>query len=210
MNIKMIKAAFVPIIFSASSLVHAGIIQSVSSDDVGANLGGLEWLEFTNTFGLSSSNVATNILSTYDGGGWRYATTTEAEDLITSLAGGSIPIHGWHDQYFAGVNWFQSAFGSFPQGQWTEHYFMYAPSGASGYAGYTALSSTQGWLHDSWGLNESSARNVIDLSSGDARYAHMLVRDLSSPLPSVPEPSTLAIFALGMIGLASRRFKKQS
>jgi hypothetical protein len=24
----------------------------------------------------------------------------------------------------------------------------------------------------------------------------------------VPEPSTLAIFALGMIGLASRRFKK--
>jgi hypothetical protein len=27
--------------------------------------------------------------------------------------------------------------------------------------------------------------------------------------PSVPEPSTLAIFALGMIGLASRRFKKQ-
>ena len=26
---------------------------------------------------------------------------------------------------------------------------------------------------------------------------------------SVPEPSTLAIFALGMIGLASRRFKKQ-
>ncbi|WP_310649977.1 PEP-CTERM sorting domain-containing protein [Colwellia sp. MB02u-14] len=26
----------------------------------------------------------------------------------------------------------------------------------------------------------------------------------------VPEPSTLAIFALGMIGLVSRRFKKQS
>jgi hypothetical protein len=30
------------------------------------------------------------------------------------------------------------------------------------------------------------------------------------PTNSVPEPSTLAIFALGMIGLASRRFKKQS
>jgi hypothetical protein len=27
---------------------------------------------------------------------------------------------------------------------------------------------------------------------------------------SVPEPSTLAIFALGLIGLASRRFKKHS
>jgi hypothetical protein len=30
------------------------------------------------------------------------------------------------------------------------------------------------------------------------------------PPTGVPEPSTLAIFALGMIGLASRRFKKQS
>jgi hypothetical protein len=29
-------------------------------------------------------------------------------------------------------------------------------------------------------------------------------------LTSVPEPSTLAIFALGLMGLASRRFKKQS
>jgi len=32
----------------------------------------------------------------------------------------------------------------------------------------------------------------------------------STPSTNVPEPSTLAIFALGMIGLASRRFKKQS
>jgi len=34
---------------------------------------------------------------------------------------------------------------------------------------------------------------------------HLFVRSVN-----VPEPSTLAIFALGMIGLASRRFKKQS
>lgn len=32
----------------------------------------------------------------------------------------------------------------------------------------------------------------------------------SSSVQDVPEPSTLAIFALGMIGFASRRFKKQS
>ena len=31
----------------------------------------------------------------------------------------------------------------------------------------------------------------------------------SATVASVPEPSTLAIFALGMMGLASRRFKKQ-
>jgi hypothetical protein len=42
----------------------------------------------------------------------------------------------------------------------------------------------------------------------------MLYRDHAIAAPDdnidVPEPSTLAIFALGMIGLASRRFKKQS
>jgi len=34
--------------------------------------------------------------------------------------------------------------------------------------------------------------------------------DLNIVTADVPEPSTLAIFALGMMGLASRRFKKQS
>ena len=34
--------------------------------------------------------------------------------------------------------------------------------------------------------------------------------DTTPAVNAVPEPSTLAIFALGMIGLASRRFKKQS
>lgn len=34
--------------------------------------------------------------------------------------------------------------------------------------------------------------------------------DLSFIVNEVPEPSTLAIFALGLLGLASRRFKKQS
>ncbi len=35
------------------------------------------------------------------------------------------------------------------------------------------------------------------------------VINVFGPTPEVPEPSTLAIFALGVIGLASRRFKKQ-
>ncbi len=35
------------------------------------------------------------------------------------------------------------------------------------------------------------------------------IRGEIKPVRDVPEPSTFAIFALGMIGLASRRFKKQ-
>jgi len=43
-----------------------------------------------------------------------------------------------------------------------------------------------------------------------SRSGIALIREIPQLTSSVPEPSTLAIFALGMIGLASRRFKKQA
>ncbi len=48
-------------------------------------------------------------------------------------------------------------------------------------------------------------------TAGDAFFDNIVISDTSfeETMP-VPEPSTLAIFALGMIGLAARRFKKQS
>lgn len=52
-----------------------------------------------------------------------------------------------------------------------------------------------------------------DLFINDDALSHMSVWAHDPPAPAtydVPEPSTLAIFALGMIGLVSRRFKKQS
>jgi len=51
----------------------------------------------------------------------------------------------------------------------------------------------------------SSLRDTYTSSNIFSNYGVALVR-----VTEVPEPSTLAIFALGMIGLASRRFKKQS
>lgn len=50
----------------------------------------------------------------------------------------------------------------------------------------------------------SFSSNLPTGSSGNHTLA------ISESSAQVPEPSTLAIFALGMIGLASRRFKKQS
>lgn len=41
-------------------------------------------------------------------------------------------------------------------------------------------------------------------------YSTMLIKnDTLGNATTVPDPSTMAIFALGMIGLASRKFKKQ-
>ena len=45
---------------------------------------------------------------------------------------------------------------------------------------------------------------------GYSTVPHRYVDDMDFTINAVPEPTTLAIFALGMIGLASRRFKKHS
>ena len=46
-----------------------------------------------------------------------------------------------------------------------------------------------------------------DRTRGSHAASTFLVKDV---VAEVPEPSTIAVFALGMIGLASRRLKKQS
>jgi hypothetical protein len=68
----------------------------------------------------------------------------------------------------------------------------------SWHAGNNGDSVNGGWRS---GLN-------TNLNSNNVWQRYVLVRNNNQV--DVPEPSTLAIFALGIIGLASRRFKKQS
>jgi len=107
---------------------------------------------------------------------------------------------------------------------------------AGGCGGYFYLpQSGKGWIgtnsaHNNWGFNliddntwqhyevSFAATNFTfrleDWSgvganiSGDAFFDNIRFSDDGFASTSIPEPSTLAIFALGMIGLASRRFKR--
>ena len=73
------------------------------------------------------------------------------------------------------------------------------------------------WDSNSKGFTTWANHNS-NYSGGEAfssyNGSNLIFRDVDrifhADLTAVPEPSTLAIFALGMIGLASRRFKKQS
>ncbi len=62
--------------------------------------------------------------------------------------------------------------------------------------------------------NELRTSRDIVFDNGDRITGGVTLSSLANTVSvnsvNVPEPSTLAIFALGMIGLASRRFKKQS
>lgn len=68
--------------------------------------------------------------------------------------------------------------------------------------------STGTWLV---GGNNNDSGNAFGWTNGvDTGDTLRLILETGQiPETSVPEPSTLAIFALGIIGLASRRFKKQ-
>jgi hypothetical protein len=71
----------------------------------------------------------------------------------------------------------------------------------------TALNDGRQYL-SFWGSNNSLPGGCCDLdyNSGQDSWGQAFTIDV---ITAVPEPSTLAIFALGIMGLASRRFKKK-
>jgi hypothetical protein len=87
------------------------------------------------------------------------------------------------------------------------NYSAYNVKKQQGEVSYVANSGALGKFSEIGGGNFGRS----DFNAGASRYSgsgrdqrgSMLVRSTN-----VPEPSTLAIFALGLIGLASRRFKK--
>jgi hypothetical protein len=60
------------------------------------------------------------------------------------------------------------------------------------------------------GIGNISKINLLSLDQDSTTLDTISFESVTTIPTDVPEPSTLAIFALGMIGLASRRFKKQS
>ncbi|WP_232771345.1 PEP-CTERM sorting domain-containing protein [Colwellia sp. 12G3] len=66
--------------------------------------------------------------------------------------------------------------------------------------------------YDYFALNNTSFKYASVFMGVGGNFNEGGINDLVRvrSVEAVPEPSTLAIFALGIIGLASRRFKKRS
>jgi hypothetical protein len=58
-------------------------------------------------------------------------------------------------------------------------------------------------------VSSPTSAKLVFSEQGSASYGGSIIDDIQLSYSQVPEPSTLAIFALGLIGLASRRFKQQ-
>jgi len=214
MKIKFLKAAIVGLVFSISSFAHAGLITTNGGSAVGgfsssevygqSFLVGIDnVLDSVQLTGRSTNGVNQGVI--YELFKWDDAlnrvvngslfTTSGSLIASNSLLDINIMTGGWelitgqkyifsmrHDDANGSGNWGFGASG-------TNDYI-------DGGFNYSQITSNR-YLNNSWTANHG----------GVSRDLHIQMNFSAS---SIPEPSTLAIFALGMIGLASRQFKKQS
>jgi hypothetical protein len=190
LSMKFIRTGLLAVAILSTSFANAGLITSSGdfsrdADDNYFTGAGLIWLGWEVTV---QSSVAQSVI---DNPGYRFATRTEIDSLM--------------------VQFFGTVYGDLTDGQFVDQSsvpFDVALFRTVTNNNYWTISRASIDINTEFGTFGVTRRDTLlrafaPGSHRDGLHSTALVRD-------VPEPSTLAIFALGMIGLASRRFKKQS
>jgi hypothetical protein len=209
MKYKIVKAAFAALVLLGSAVANAGLITQdyLSVGDsklVRDTTNNLEWLIWTETTNISLATA----LSQYSE--FHLADRNEINLLITEAGLSLTPISGLDvdsgTTSYNNILSFQSLFGV-PFSQSGTNPITYATfrwdndAVPGGFLGMRINYSATNNHSDYW---------YTDFNSDHASSYHGTGYALVRNVVQVPEPSILAIFAIGMIGLASRRFKKRS
>lgn len=208
-----------------SALVISVSSHASSTFDV-SGIENLEWLELTNTVGISREKVEYLLSEGKDLDGWRYANRGEVETLYDSLWGGTT--EGYSEDNYDGARAFFDAFGL--------HTFYsatgYDELGASSwqtlfgnelecsldvmttctglvsiYDSNFGASLNAGYFHDDFGLSMGlDSINTQESASSIFGYPYIgshLVREITA----VPVPAALWLFGSGLLSLigVSRR-----
>lgn len=206
MKFKFLKAAFAGLVFTVSSSVYAELMIDTANDSFIDTTTGLEWMDFGVNTSYSSYEVASLLTTTFSG--WSLATEVQVvemwgnafEDIATATNGNFDKIQLlW---YIANTDQAQNDFDAvfdIMGARWDSNVEVSFYDTGGDFAGYVEVKNGGGAKVNTG--NHDYGNNTI------AYYGTMLVREGAV---DVPEPAAFAIFALGMIGLATRRFKKQS
>jgi hypothetical protein len=207
-----------PLLFSCA--VQAAIIDH--GDYLTDTATSLDWLDVTKTVNMSYSDVSTQLGVGGLFQGWRYATGNEFNVMVGNHTGVAIPsvTYGNVNQEVDKIDVLVALLGSTLDAEYIKKYSrtydaynnFQEGAGRDYTAGIVAdfVSSFEifvGILSD-----DDRSPTTADFSSAHYTSTNIFARRdsigsylIRSNAPSVPEPTTIALFALGLVGLAAAR-----
>jgi len=207
MNIKVLKAALAGLVLSVNGFANAGLIQLDEGNLFSANHGGGMGtgrgigFEVNNNFHMSELGIDLDVTSTAISALYEF-------EIFSSTDGhtsGSL-LDSTNFNLTEGIGWVDFSFDfDFLSGNFYVINFSRVDDAAlvgiqTKYSWEPSSHFNYGHLSTVEGFEGATPNNSNTLS------AHFRIKTESA---SVPEPSTFVIFALGIMGLASRKFKKQ-
>lgn len=206
-----------------SSFTNASLIEVDYEGIVGADTAitldtstGLEWLDLTVTLNRSYNDILSNLDSGGEFEGWRFATRTDVIKLWDSF-GIAAPVtdskESFAEKYEGALN-FLDLIGNTrleranTWNPFTDGFVLDTDGGLVSTFVVSVVCDTGPCLSgDITGKGATFDRGSHFLRSVAIEdFGSFLVRNTAE----VPEPSTLAIFSLAMLGLASRKLKKKA
>jgi hypothetical protein len=191
MNIKMLKAAVAGLVLSVSGFANAGLITTIELDTATTGLNYnfdtvvWEWSTAISAGTTNTSDIVNLSMALY------FGSNVVFQDVI--IQNSIAQNHVGYPRVLGDIDW------SFDFSSMTlidfDNYGPYA--NLNGQNPYTTMN-----VYGDNGIFRATP-------SSDYTSNYVTTNFTQSTVNSVPEPSTLAIFALGLMGLASRRFKKQ-
>ncbi len=203
MKFKFLKAVLTSAVLVVSSFANAGLIAIADwHDPTASTSGGLRQAEFDQSvFFAVAKDIDFSQQDTYQvWQGYHIATFAEYNSLYdaSNNQGNNTYVHYGQDGWSGYTK---------PDGTSDSYYFAFADMWDNTNGNKVCHAGTyERYCIDDYTYATSWGNNL----SSNPQYFGGLVLIKNSQSNEVPEPSILAIFALGMIGLASRKFKKKS